>query len=216
MERDIWACCDFTTFGSFIHKFASKHDLPLVNLVERKCRDGVQIMLRILAQITKWILILLASFLLLDLHWIAFVLFVVFLVWRSNVKRRKQYESNIKKNAEFVNEHSEEFEVIEVTGQNEDGKNRQDIFMRCYRGDIVTLKHLPTEGRPNVVEVWSKFGMIGFLAPYDVAKYIEFFNAAENPTGEIKKLTGGTEEKPELGCIVAVFVTLDEQVETIE
>ncbi len=173
-------------------------------------------MLRILALITKWLLILIASFLLLDLHYIAFVLFVVFLVWRRNVRKRKENEFSEKAHTEFVNEHSEEFEVIGVTDQNEDGKNRQDIFIRCYRGDVVTLKHLPTEERPNVVEVWTKFGMIGYLAPYDVAQHIQFFSTAENPTGEIKKLTGGTEDKPELGCIVAVYVTLSEEVETTE
>lgn len=166
-------------------------------------------MLRILAQLAKWIIICFAGFILLSLHWIPFSVLVVFLVWRSNVKRKRKYESNVKANSEFVNEHSEEFEVIGVSETNEDGKNRQDIFMRCYRGDIVTLQYQPTEDRPYVVEVWTKFGMIGNLAPYDVAKHIEFFQSAESPTGVIKKLTGGTEDKSELGCIVAVYVTLN-------
>jgi len=170
--------------------------------------------LRILAQITKWILIIAFSFILLTLHWIAFVVFVVFLVWRSNVKRKKQYESNLQKeNSDYVSEHSEEFEVIGNTDLNEDGKNRQEIFMRCYRGDKVTLEYLPNEDRPHVVEVWTKFGMIGYLAPYDVAKHIDFFQSTTSPTGEIKKLTGGTAEKPDFGCIVAVYVAPSEQTE---
>lgn len=169
-------------------------------------------MLRLVGQILRWIIICYLSFILLSLHWIAFVMFVVFLVWRSNVKRRRKYESNVKATAEFVNEHSEEFEVIGVADHNEDGKNRQDIFMRCYRGDTVTLQYLPAEDRPHVVEVWTKFGMIGYLAPYDVAKHIEFFQSSVSSTGVIKKLTGGTEDKPELGCIVSVYVTLSEPV----
>jgi hypothetical protein len=171
-------------------------------------------MLRILAQVTRWIIICCLCFILLSFHWIAFVAFVVFLVWRGNVKRKRQYESNLKANAEFVLEDSEEFEVMGVTDLNEDGKNRQDIFMRCYRGDTVTLQHLPIEDRPPVVEVWTKFGMIGYLAPYDVAKHVEFFQSTASSTGVIKKLTGGTEEKPELGCIVAVYVALSEQAES--
>ncbi|MEX1028478.1 MAG: hypothetical protein WDZ91_00355 [Paenibacillaceae bacterium] len=173
-------------------------------------------MLRILAQLAKWILIFCICFILLSFHWIALVVFVVFLVWRGNVKRRMQYESTVKANAEFVNEHSEEFEVIGVTDINEDGKNRQDIFMRCYRGDTVTLEFQPTEDRPHVVEVWTKFGMIGYLAPYDVAKHIGFFKSTESPTGVIKKLTGGTLDKPELGCIVAIYLTLNEPDEPAE
>jgi hypothetical protein len=173
-------------------------------------------MLRIIAQLAKWIVICCISFILLSINWIPFVVFVVLLVWRSNVKRRRQYESNVKANAEFVNEHSEEFQVIGVTDANEDGKNRQDIFIRCYRGDTVTLQFQPTEDRTHVVEVWTKFGMIGYLAPYDVAKHIEFFESTESPTGEIKKLTGGTVDKPELGCIVAVYVALSKPVESTE
>lgn len=161
-------------------------------------------MLRILAQIARWLFICCLCFILLSVHWIAFVVFVVFLAWRSIVKRKIQYELNLKEAAELVNEHSEEFEVIGVSDYNEDGKNRQDIFMRCYRGDTVTLEYFPTEDRPHVVEVWTKFGKIGNLAPYDVAMHIDFFQSTASSTGVIKKLTGGTEEKPELGCIVAV------------
>src|SRR5690606_25120431 len=149
-------------------------------------------------------------FILLTFHWSFFIAIVVFLVWRGNVKRKRQYESHVKARTEYVNEHSEEFEVIGVTEPNEDGKNRQDVFIRCYRGDTITFKFRPTEDRPNVVEVWTKFGMIGYLAPYDVGRHIEFFQSTEIPTGEIKKLTGGTAQKPELGCMVSVYITPSE------
>jgi hypothetical protein len=173
-------------------------------------------MLRILLQSVKWILIALAGIVLYSINVLVLITFVILLVWRGNNKRKKQYENSLKLNTQFLKEHAEDFEVMEVTEMNADGKNRQEIMTRCYRGDTVTLEFKPTEESPYYVEVWTKFGVIGTLAPYDVAKHIGFFRTTDNLTGEIKKLTGGTIDKPEHGCIISVYLIISEQAESKE
>jgi hypothetical protein len=161
-----------------------------------------------LVKLMKWMMIYFVAIILMFIHWIAFAVFVLFLVWRSRVKKNRQFESPVRGTIQHVKDYMEEFEVVGITDLNEDGKSRQDVLIRCYRGDLVTLQYVPTESSPHRVEVWTKFGMIGYMAPYDVAKHNEFFETKESPTGVVKKMTGGTEEKPAVGCMIALDVTL--------
>ena len=164
-----------------------------------------------LIKIAKRAFIVSFSFiLLLFQQWIALALFVVFLVWRSKVKKRKAMELLLKnENDANIQGRLEEFNVVGVTHINEDGTNRQDILNKCYRGDAITLKYMPTEDKPHATEVWTKFGLIGSIASYDAEKFANDLQVEEGITGRIKKLLGGTAEKPTVDCIIVVQLPLE-------
>lgn len=163
------------------------------------------------SKIVKGILIFIFSIILLMIHWIAFLAFAFFMIWRSAVNRKKLLaaEQEAQKN---VKEYSTEFDVTEVTDDNEDGKNRQEVLMRCYRGDLITFKHIASENKPPIIEAWTQFGMIGYLDPYGVIKHAEFFESRNTSEGIITILTEVKMGGP-IGCKVVIDLTKQQEVQ---
>ncbi|HZG56808.1 hypothetical protein [Paenibacillus sp.] len=140
--------------------------------------------------IVKWIIKLALGLALLAVHWSLFVLFVALLTLLGWLKQRRMEQSRPSDEPEDDVDYRE-FELFDLEGRNEDGTDRQAIFDKCYRGDEVSVKYNPAPGHENRLEVWTKFGQIGLIAPYFAEQYAEVFKSGQPVRGRIKKISSG-------------------------
>jgi len=140
--------------------------------------------------VLKWIIKLVIGFVLLVMHWSLFVLYILLLMAYNFWKQRRLEESRLGEDPED-NYFYREFELYDINGENADGTNRREIFEKCYRGDKVTLKYNPTPDDENRLEVWTKFGQIGLIAPYFVEQYADTFKSGREIHGRIKRIVSG-------------------------
>ena len=140
--------------------------------------------------VLKWIIKLIIGFALLTLHWSLFVLYVILLMAYNWWKQRRQEQSRLSEDPEDYADYRE-FELYDLEGENEDGTNRREIFEKCYRGDEVRLKYNPSPENENRLEVWTKFGQIGLIAPYFVEQHADYFKSGADIRGRIKKIVSG-------------------------
>ncbi len=111
-----------------------------------------------------------------------------------------------------VKVYSTEYDVMDVTDDNEDGKNRQEVLIRCYRGDLITFKAMASENKHPIIEVWTQFGMIGHLDPYAVIKYAEFFQSRDSSEGLISYISQVNTGR-HISCKAVIDLT---ELETVE
>lgn len=149
--------------------------------------------------IIKWIIKFVLAFILLVIHWTLFALFIFFLAWRSWSRQRRQEA------LQLTEEQSDgriyrEFELFAASGVNDDGSRRQDILEKCYRGDEVTLKYNPAPDDDNRLEVWTRFGQIGLIAPFFVEQFAAYLKSGAEIEGRIKRIVTG----PETSCVLEI------------
>ncbi|TLS53788.1 hypothetical protein FE782_00035 [Paenibacillus antri] len=156
--------------------------------------------------VVKWIVKLVLGLILLFVHWSLFLLFVVLLMLRNWQKQRRQSHARLSEEQEEGIVYRE-FELFDLEGRNEDGTDRKAIYDKCYRGDEVTLKYNPAPGNENRLEVWTKFGQIGLIAPYYVEQYADTFKSEAGARGRIKKIASGADAS----CILEIAFPTEEE-----
>jgi len=140
----------------------------------------------------KWIVKILLGLALLAVHWSLFLAFVALLMLLRWMRQRKLEHSRPGEETEEGLEYRD-FELYDLEGRNEDGTDRQAIFHKCYRGDEVTVKYNPAPGKENRLEVWTRFGQIGLIAPFYAEQYAEVFKSETPARGRIKKIASGAD-----------------------
>lgn len=150
--------------------------------------------------IVKWIIKFVIAFILLVVHWLLFALFIFFLAYRTWSRQRRAEALRL---AEEDNDGRvyREFELFASGGVNDDGVSRQQVLEKCYRGDAVTLKYNPTEDDANRVEVWTRFGQIGLIAPFFVEQHAAYFKSGNDVEGRIKRVNTSA---PETSCVLEI------------
>gem|GEM_PF-2042256 len=168
-------------------------------------------MISVIVSIAKWVIIVCTAILLLAIHWIAFLLFVAFLVFRKMSKKKKAAhtpdESHIPirntriRRITVEDDEDEEYKVVGVTFDNKDGSSRQTILKKCSVGDPVELKLTTYKGKP-AVEVWTDFGQIGNISSDESEDVTDAVNEGRIMGAEIGGIYGGTTDKPTIGCVI--------------
>lgn len=141
--------------------------------------------------VVKWILKLLIGFAMIAVHWSLFVLFIALLMFRTWWKQRRIEQTRLSEEQTEEGVLYREFDLYEPEGQNADGSDRREIYNKCYRGDEVILKYNPAPDNVNRLEVWTRFGQIGLIAPFFVEQYASTFKSGTDVHGRIKKITSG-------------------------
>ncbi|NKQ18460.1 HIRAN domain-containing protein [Brevibacillus laterosporus] len=59
---------------------------------------------------------------------------------------------------------------------------------------------------PNAVEIWSKHGQIGHISEKDAAELAPLIDRGKHILAAIKKITGGTNDKPTYGCVLSLQI----------
>lgn len=103
-----------------------------------------------------------------------------------------------------MNDIDTDFRVVGVSFDNSNGMNRQNLLKKCVPDQEVTLKRKPSKKYPEAIEVWTKFGQIGFIDSHDAVDLAEIIDNGTRLSVKIKKITGGNAEKPNFGCIISV------------
>lgn len=98
-------------------------------------------------------------------------------------------------------EDENEFSVVGVTFDNDDGENRQKILKKCAVGDLVELRMTKYKGK-TAVEVWTKHGQIGNISSDDSEDVGGRIGNGKITRAEIGGIYGGTKDKPNIGCHV--------------
>lgn len=104
---------------------------------------------------------------------------------------------------------SYELRVVGVSFDNDNGTSRQEILAQCQSGDTVTLKRSHSKKYPNAIEVWTKHGQIGHVSSDVAERLAPDMDSGLKVEAEIKRVTGGTEDKPTRGCIIKVMEKRD-------
>jgi len=146
----------------------------------------------------RWIVKLVLGLLCLAIHWSLFLLFIILLMLYSWWKQRRFEQTRLSE--EQDEGLYREFELFDLEGKNEDGTDRQAIYEKCYRGDEVTLRYNPSPGEENRLEVWTKFGQIGLIAPHYVEQYADYFKSGVEIRGRIKRISSG----PNAFCLLEI------------
>jgi hypothetical protein len=162
--------------------------------------------------VLKWILTFILGFLLLLIHWSLFLVYIGILFWRTRVKNNRALQKLHAAEAEALVAQKLLFEceIIHATKDNEDGVNRQSILVKCYRGDLLTLKLVYEEGTGRV-EAWTKFGQIGELPPSYVEQFAAQVNQGAQVEGRIKKMLNRSEGVAAISCMIEVFSDTEQQ-----
>lgn len=103
-----------------------------------------------------------------------------------------------------MNDIDGDYRVVGVSFDNSNGNNRQGLLKQCAPDQEVTLKRKPSKKYPEAIEVWTKFGQIGFIDADDAVNLAKVIDNGTRLIVKIKKITGGNVEKPKLGCIISV------------
>lgn len=100
-----------------------------------------------------------------------------------------------------------ETRVAGVTFENDDGTNRQEILKKCKPGDSIVLEHWPMPEDEYAVKVLRENGeQLGHIPREDAEDVAEWLGSANSVTAKIKKITGGTKDKPTIGCIIEIRI----------
>ncbi|RFB34022.1 HIRAN domain-containing protein [Brevibacillus sp. VP] len=123
-------------------------------------------------------------------------------------KTRANADENVVNNFSEDYTDYEEWELLAVgvTFDNEDGTNRQTVLKRCNPGEEITLKRNTSKKYPNAVEIWSKHGQIGHISEKDAAELAPLIDRGKHILAAIKKITGGTNDKPTYGCVLSLQI----------
>lgn len=106
----------------------------------------------------------------------------------------------------------EPLEIIEtrvagVSFNNDDGTSRQEILKRCTTGESIRLIHAPMPGHEFAVKVLRENGeQLGYIPSEDAEDVESWVNSANKVTAKIKKITGGTQDKPTVGCVIEIRI----------
>jgi hypothetical protein len=103
-----------------------------------------------------------------------------------------------------MNDIDSDYRVVGVSFDNPNGTNRQNLLKKCVANQEITLKRKRSKEYPNAIEVWSKVGQLGHIADDDAIDLAEIIDNGTRLTAKIKKITGGTTDKPSLGCIITI------------
>lgn len=106
---------------------------------------------------------------------------------------------------ESIGEWDDDYRVVGVTFDNPNKVNRQQILKKCNVGQDITLKRKPSKQFPDAIEVWSKYGQIGHIDADDASLLAPVLDRKKRFKVTIKKITGGTTDKPTLGCIISLM-----------
>ncbi|WP_342439980.1 hypothetical protein NSS79_15230 [Paenibacillus sp. FSL L8-0436] len=125
----------------------------------------------------------------------------------SFFKKLISNDNGFNKNAESIDlglyELSQEYEVrIERVTESNSKINRQTLLPKCKPNDDVTLKQNQNDDGLVEIEVWTKYGMVGFLQYSQVQKVTRSEKNGGKFTAKIHMITGGTKDKPNYGCIL--------------
>lgn len=97
-----------------------------------------------------------------------------------------------------------EYRVVGVSFDNPNKVNRQTLLRKCSVGQDITLKRKPSKKYPEAIEVWSKHGQLGHIDADDATELAPVLDRGKQFKVTIKKITGGSGEKPALGCIITL------------
>ncbi len=156
--------------------------------------------------VVKWIVKILLGLALLIVHWSLFLLYIILLALFRKYRQHRREQARPGEEEEQGVEYRD-FELYDLEGQNEDGTDRQAIFNKCYRGDEVTVKYNPAPGHENRLEVWTKFGQIGLIAPFYAEQYADTFKSDTPARGRIKKISSGADAY----CTLEIAFPVDEE-----
>ncbi|WP_081391959.1 HIRAN domain-containing protein [Paenibacillus odorifer] len=78
------------------------------------------------------------------------------------------------------------------------------MLRKCSAGQDITLKRKPSKKFPDAIEVWVKQEQIGHIDADDASILAPILDRRKRFKVTIKKITGGTESKPTLGCIISL------------
>lgn len=128
------------------------------------------------------------------------VLLCMFIIWL--IFRKKKAKSTTKGIAtgEYV-----ELEVVGESFDNEDGTSRQAILARCQEGDYIELRRQPkNKYDKNAIGVFTELGQIGHVSRELAKGLAPIMNRGVTFEGRIKRILGGTKNKPSYGCIIEI------------
>ena len=105
-------------------------------------------------------------------------------------------------NSKFINT-----KVVGTTYKNKDRTSRQRIIKECKVGEKLLLIQSPDERNNDEIEYEDGIKVfrqnneqLGWLAEYLASEIIELFEKGCKADATITNITGGTEEKPTIGC----------------
>lgn len=116
--------------------------------------------------------------------------------------RNKRITNIVVEQDEDDDEDMEEYKVVGVSFNNEDGKSRQAILKKCEVGDPVELKLTTYKGNP-AVEVWTEHGQVGNISSDESEEVTDRVKTGKITKAEIRGIFGGTKDKPTIGCAIA-------------
>lgn len=100
-----------------------------------------------------------------------------------------------------------DFVVVGTTKINENNVSRQSILQKCKRHDPIELRREKMKNYPNAIGIWTQFGRIGYIAEDENEELAEMLDDGQKIRYcHIKKLTGGTPDKPNLGCVIELEI----------
>lgn len=119
---------------------------------------------------------------------------------------------NINENRELKNDNKSNIfkddllivRVVGVTNKNIDNRNRQDILKECLEGEqLVLIKEIDNKFSRYAIKVCRLNGeQLGYLE--DKLSQKIHFRDMSIATVYINEIIGGTEDKPNLGCLIEI------------
>lgn len=116
----------------------------------------------------------------------------------ENRELRNDNKSNIFKDELLI------VRVVGVTNKNIDNRNRQDILKECLEGEqLVLVKEIDNKFSRYAIKVCRLNGeQIGYLE--DKLSQKIHFRDMSTASVFIDEIIGGTEDKPNLGCLIEI------------
>ncbi len=98
--------------------------------------------------------------------------------------------------------------VAGVSYKNPDGTERQEILLRLDPGDIAGLVREPDNphGSDAIAVVDPHYGQLGYIPGHIATRLADELDSGKTGFARIVEITGGTGDKPHLGCAVEVLL----------
>jgi MFS superfamily sulfate permease-like transporter len=144
------------------------------------------------------------------------VIVIIIQIKRMAKKKREEDFDNLKRAREgagrpvvTVRSGGNEFytKVSGVTRQNDDGSDRQQILKRCRDGEKLDLVRDPKNPYDeNAIRVCRKNGeQLGFISAETAEQLARKIDSGMKIEAEIANITGGTTDRPTLGCNLKII-----------
>ncbi len=99
-----------------------------------------------------------------------------------------------------------------VSFDNPDGTSRQDILRKLRAGDMAGLVRMPDHpDDPNAIAVvLRRHGVMGWIPAHIAERFADQLDSGLVGFARVIEITGGTTDKPTLGCAVEVLLYDDD------